>query len=114
MAISIIKGHIKFIPCSLHNDCKIVQKFVFTNVNRQRNTSPYLQMFAFSFFDGSHICRCLSIFCSSDVPQHNSCSSKNNVISLTIIKLYLQTLDSASENRFCERTVFQRSRVPST
>lgn len=35
-----------------------------------------VQMFAFSFFDGSHICRCLPIFCLSDVPRHNFRPSK--------------------------------------
>jgi len=40
---------------SLHSEFKNVQKSVLTNVNWQRNASPYFQMFAFSFFEGSHI-----------------------------------------------------------
>ena len=42
---------------SLHSEYKNVQKSVLTNVNRQRNASPYFQMFAFSFFGGNVICR---------------------------------------------------------
>ena len=42
---------------SLHSECKNVQKSVLTNVNWQRNASPYFQMFAFSFFGGNFICR---------------------------------------------------------
>ena len=61
---------------SLHSECKNVQKFVLTNVNWQRNASPYFQMFAFSFFGGNVICRFLPIFCPSDVPRHNICTSK--------------------------------------
>ena len=74
---------------ALHSDCKNLQKPALKSVNVQRTGKSILQMFAFSFFDGSHICRFLPIFCPSDVPQHNFCPSKNNVISLTITKLYL-------------------------
>ena len=48
---------------SHHRECKNVQKPVLTNVNMQRNSLPYFQMFAFSFFGGSFICRFLPIFC---------------------------------------------------
>lgn len=55
--MSIIKGRNKFICNSLLSECKNEQKSVLTNVNMQRNALPYFQMFAFSFFDGSHIYR---------------------------------------------------------
>ena len=32
---------------SFHSECKNVQKYVLTNVNMKRNTSPYFLMFAF-------------------------------------------------------------------
>ena len=41
---------------SLHSECKNAQKFVLTNVNWQRNASPYFQMFAISFLGGNVIC----------------------------------------------------------
>jgi len=40
---------------SLHSDCKNVQKSALKSVNVQRTGKSILQMFAFSFFDGSHI-----------------------------------------------------------
>ena len=46
---------------SLHSDCKNVQKSALKSVNVQRTGKSILQMFAFSFFDGSHICRFLPI-----------------------------------------------------
>ena len=46
---------------SLLNDCKKVQKSALKSVNVQRTGKSILQMFAFSFFDGSHICRFLPI-----------------------------------------------------
>ena len=61
---------------SLHSECKNVQKSVLTNVNWQRNASPYFQMFAFSFFGGNFICKFLPIFWPADVPRHNFCPSK--------------------------------------
>ena len=36
---------------------------------RAKNGKSILQMFAFSFFDGSHICRCLPILCPPTVPR---------------------------------------------
>jgi len=38
-----------------------VQKSALKSVNVQRTGKSILQMFAFSFFDGSHICRFLPI-----------------------------------------------------
>lgn len=61
---------------SHHSECKNVQKFVLTNVNMQRNDLPYFQMFAFSFFGGSFICRFLPIFCPPGVPRHSFHISK--------------------------------------
>lgn len=61
---------------SHHSECKNVQKFVITNVNMQRNDLPYFQMFAFSFFGGSFICRFLPIFCPPGVPRHSFQISK--------------------------------------
>ena len=53
---------------SLLSEYKNVQKFVLTNVNIQRTGKSILQMFAFSIFDGSHICRFLQILRPSTVP----------------------------------------------
>ena len=69
MAMSITKGHTRFIPCSLHSDCKNVQKSALKSVNVQRTGKSILQMFAFSFFDGSHICRFLPILRPPTVPR---------------------------------------------
>jgi len=55
MTMSITKGHTRLIPCSFHSDCKNVQKSALKSVNVQRTGKTILQMFAFSFFDGSHI-----------------------------------------------------------
>ena len=53
MTMSITKGHTRLIPCSLHSDCKNVQKSALKSVNVQRTGKSILQMFAFSFF-GRH------------------------------------------------------------
>jgi hypothetical protein len=50
---------------SHHNECKNVQKSALKSTNVQRTGKSILQMFAFSFFEGSHICRFLPI----SVPQ---------------------------------------------
>ena len=57
MTKCITKEHNRFIPCSLHSDCNNVQKSALKSVNVQRTGKTILQMFAFPFFDGSHICR---------------------------------------------------------
>ena len=49
MTMSITKGHTRLIPCSLHSDCKNVQKYALKSVNVQRTGKSFLQMFAFSF-----------------------------------------------------------------
>ena len=55
MTMSITKRYTRFIPCSLLSDCKNVQKSALKSVNVQRTGKSILQMFAFSFFEGSHI-----------------------------------------------------------
>ena len=37
MTMSITKGHTRFIPCSLHSDCKNVQKPVLKKCKRAKN-----------------------------------------------------------------------------
>ena len=59
--MNITKRYTRLIPCSLLSDCKNVQKSALKSVNVQRTGKSILQMFAFSFFDGSHICRFLPI-----------------------------------------------------
>ena len=48
MTMSITKGHTRLIPCSLHSDCKNVQKSALKSVNVQRTGKSILQMFAVS------------------------------------------------------------------
>ena len=100
MTMSITKRHNRFIPCSLHSDCKKVQKSALKSVNMQRTGKAILQMFAFSFFDGSHICRFLPILRPPTVPRSHFRHLKTKVFALIISYLYLQFLHSASENRF--------------
>lgn len=54
---------------SLHSECKNVQKFVLTNMNWQRNASPYYQMFAFSFFGRQLYLQILANFLSLKRPS---------------------------------------------
>ena len=58
-------------------------------------------MFAFSFFDGSHICRFLPILRPSTVPRSHFSYLKTKAFTLIINHLYLQIVTSASESRFC-------------
>lgn len=101
MTMNITKGHTRFIPCSLHSDCKNVQKPALKSVNVQRTGKSFLQMFAFSFFDGSHICRFLPILRPPTVPRSHFRYLKTKVFALIIRHLYLQIVTSASESRFC-------------
>ena len=78
MTMSITKGHTRLIPCSLHSDCKNVQKSALNSVNVQRTGKSILQMFAFSFFDGSHICRFLPILRPPTVPRSLFCIAKSD------------------------------------
>ena len=86
---------------SLHSDCKNVQKSMLKSVNVQRTGKSILQMFAFSFFDGSHICRFLPILRPSTVPWSHFRHPKTKGFTLIISYLYLQIVTSASESRFC-------------
>jgi hypothetical protein len=98
MTISITKEHNRFIPCSLHSDCNNVQKSALKSVNVQRTGKTILQMFAFPFFDGSHICRFLPILRLPTVPRSHFRHLKTKAFILIINDLYLQILHSASEN----------------
>ena len=98
MTMSITKGHTRFIPCSLHSDCKNVQKPALKSVNVQRTGKSILQMFAFSFFEGSHICRFLPILRPSTVPRSHFRHPKTKAYTWSIIHLYLQIVTYASEN----------------
>ena len=100
MTMSITKGHTRLIPCSLHSDCKNVQKSALKSVDVQRTGKSILQMFVFSFFDGSHICRFLPILSSSTVPRSHFKYPKAKAFMLIINYLYLQIVTSASESRF--------------
>ena len=86
---------------SLHSDCNNVQKSALKSVNVQRTGKSILQMFAFSFFDGSHICRFLPILRSPTVPRSHFKYPKTNAFTLIFRYLYLQIVTSASESRFC-------------
>ena len=99
MTMSITKGHTRLIPCSLHSDCKNVQKSALKSVNVQRTGKSILQMFAFSFFEGSHICRFLPILRPSTVPRSHFSYPKTKAFTLIISHLYLQIVTSASENK---------------
>ena len=99
MTMSITKGHTRFIPCSLHSDCKNVQKPALKSVNVQRTGKSILQMFAFSFFEGSHICRFLPILRPSTVPRSHFSYPKTKAFALIISHLYLQIVTYASGNK---------------
>ena len=89
MTMSITKGHTRLIPCSLHSDCKNVQKSALKSVNVQRTGKSILQMFAFSFFEGSHICRFLPILRPPTVPRSHFKYLKTKAFALIIRHLYL-------------------------
>ena len=95
ITMSITKGHTRFIPCSLLSDCKNVQKSALKSVNVQRTGKSILQMFAFSFFDGSHICRFLPILRPPTVPRSHFRHPKTKAFALIISNLYLQIVTSA-------------------
>ena len=100
MTMSITKEHNRFICCSLLSDCKNVQKSALKSVNVQRTGKSILQMFAFSFFEGSHICRFLPILRPPTVPRSHFSYPKTKALIQIISHLYLQILHSASENSF--------------
>ena len=80
--------------------CKNMQKSALKSVNVQRTGKSFLQMFAFSFFDGSHICRFLPFLRPLTVPRSHFRYLKTKVFTLIIRHLYLQIVTSASGNRF--------------
>ena len=67
----------------------------------QKTGKSFLQFFAFSFFDGSHICRFLHILRPSTIPRHTIYPLLLEKYTLIISYLYLQIVTSASESRFC-------------
>ena len=75
-----------------------MQKPALKSVNVQRTGKSILQMFAFSFFDGSHICRFLPILRPPTVPRSHFRYTKIKVFILIISHLYLQIVTSASAN----------------
>jgi len=105
MTISITKEHNRFIPCSLHSDCNNVQKSALKSVNMQRTGKTILQMFAFPFFDGSHICRFLPILRPPTIPRSHFRHPKIKVFVPIIRYLYLQIVTSASgsDNNYLHR-----------
>ena len=98
MTMNITEGRIRPNRNSLHSDCKNLQKSALKSVNVQRTGKSILQMFAFSFFDGSHICRFLPILRPPTVPRSHFRHPKTKVFTLIINDLYLQIVTSASEN----------------
>lgn len=83
---------------SLHSECKNVQKIMLTNVNWQRNASPYFQMFTCSFLAATSFADSCQ-FSVSQTFLGITFVPLNNIISLIITELYLQILDSASASR---------------
>ncbi len=100
MTMSITKGHTRLIPCSFLSDCKNMQKSALKSVNVQRTGKSFLQMFAFSFFEGSHICRFLPILRPPTVPRSHFSYPKAKLYTQIISHLYLQIVTSAWGNRF--------------
>ena len=90
---------------SLHSDCKNMQISALKSVNVQRTGKTILQMFAFSFFDGSHICIFLPILRPPTVPRSHFRYPKTKVFALIISHLYLQIVTSASANRMSYQSV---------
>ena len=96
MTMSITKGCIIFIRSSFLSECKNVQKSALKNVNVQTSAKSIFQFFAFSFFEGSHICRFLPILRPSSVPRSHYRYPKTKRFTLTTSYLYLQIVHSAS------------------
>ena len=101
MTMSITKGRIIFIRSSFLSECKNVQKSALKSVNVQTSAKSIFQFFAFSFFEGSHICRFLPILRPSSVPPSHYRHPQRKASALCINDLYLQIVHSASESRFC-------------
>ena len=73
-----------------------MQKSALKSVNVQRTGKSILQMFAFSFFEGSHICRFLPILRPSTVSRSHFRHPKTKAFALIISHLYLQMVTSRS------------------
>ena len=86
---------------SHHREYKNVQKSALKSVNVQRTGKSILQIFAFSFFEGSHICRFLPILCPPTVPRSHFSYPKAKLYTQIISYLYLQIVTSVWESRFC-------------
>ena len=100
--MSITEGHIRIIPCSLHSDCKNVQKSALKSVNVQKTGKSILQFFAFSFFLTAVIFADFCLFyVPPTVPRSHFSYPITKVFTLIIRHLYLQIVTSASESRFC-------------
>ena len=80
---------------SHHREYKNVQKSALKSVNVQRTGKSILQIFAFSFFEGSHICRFLPILCPPTVPRSHFSYPKAKLYTQIISHLYLQIVTSA-------------------
>ena len=99
MTMSITKGRIISIRSSFLSECKNVQKSALKNVNVQTSAKSIFQFFAFSFFEGSHICRFLPILRPSSVPRSHFRHPQRKASALCINDLYLQIVTSASANK---------------
>ena len=106
MTMNITKGRIIFIRSSFLSECKNVQKSALKNVNVQTSAKSIFQFFAFSFFEGSHICRFLPILRPSSVPRSHYRHPPKRHYPLTINNLYLQIVHSASASRFSLRPFY--------
>ena len=74
-----------------------MQKSALKSVNVQRTGKSIFQMFAFSFFDGSHICRFLPILRPPTVPRSHFRYPKTKAFVLIIIRLYLQIITNSKQ-----------------
>ena len=84
---------------SLHSELQESAKIRVNECEYAKTGKSFLQFFAFSFFDGSHICRFLPILRPSTVPRSHFSHPKTKVFALIISHLYLQIVTSASESR---------------
>ena len=90
MTMSITKEYTRFISCSLLSDCKNVQKSALKSVNVQRTEKSILQMFAFSFFEGSH----------NAADSHDGLSAANDVRNI-----YLMVIQTGSPLPLASTTI---------
>ena len=86
-------------------------KSALKSVNVQRTGKSILQMCAFSFFDGSHICRFLPILRPPTVPRSHFSYPKTKAFALIFRYLYLQIVTSAWENKVSSTEVNEQIRL---